>query len=577
MDSASIREALTPPSPRASGTSFRAVTIAVGGIEARKAIDEEMAWHYAQIALLKAKRNAMAPISTLPNELMTRIFTIFAVDSDALFNLKWTKIIYVCRHWHALAQAAYPLWSFIDLSTGANFDRFYEQIMRSGTAPLSLKMTLYDGGYSGVILSHSERICELVLKGVSKHVYEVITKLSDHKFPILSFLSLDPSYQQDELPVDFAQALPDVLFDGRLPSLRNLTLKSIAFPPPFLSDLTTLSLSECKNSFTRLPPSLSDLVDMLISCPRLCSLHLDLPSPSTTHKDYPVVDLPELDWLRLFGNVASCAVLLNHMRLPPRTSIQILPFGVHSGMNVRDILVPIRKHLRSPGAQKPLLLHIDRGPIHCRLSLFLGTAPRRFFDCDSARCTLSLNSHPSSEGTLRQIITKFLQAIPESITHLDASFASLGEVSWKTMVPLLSSLETVFLRVHSGAIACLHALHQLETPDGMPQAMPHIRRLHVYVVENTEEDTATVVRAGLEAYVKIRFGNGTPLETLEIDDQSYRFAGQVTEESLERMFPLMKGQILRNGVVFDPVVLKEKRAQREAFRRAKAAEWGIEI
>ncbi|KAJ7260359.1 hypothetical protein B0H12DRAFT_1107878 [Mycena haematopus] len=316
MDSASIRETLTPPSRRTSGTAPRAVT----GVEAQKAIDEEMAWHYAQIALLKAKRNAAAPISTLPNELMTRIFTIFAVESSALFNLKWTKIMYVCRHWHALAQAAYPLWSFIDLSESANVDRLddclYEQITRSGTAPLSLTIALYDGWYTDFILSHSERICELELSGVSKYVYEVITKLPNHKFPILSSLSLNPR-KQEELPADLVQALPDVLFDGRLPSLRKLTLHSIAFPSPLLSDLTTLSLVDCKNSFTSLPPSLGDLLHMLSSCPRLCSLCLDLSNLLTTHQDHPVVDLPELEATTFWPCRLMCGTPQSHM--PPST------------------------------------------------------------------------------------------------------------------------------------------------------------------------------------------------------------------------------------------------------------------
>ncbi|KAJ7898659.1 hypothetical protein B0H14DRAFT_2430089, partial [Mycena olivaceomarginata] len=49
----------------------------------------------------------MAPIFSLPTELL------YVVDSDALFNLKWTKIMYVCRHWRALALAAHVLWACI--------------------------------------------------------------------------------------------------------------------------------------------------------------------------------------------------------------------------------------------------------------------------------------------------------------------------------------------------------------------------------------------------------------------------------------------------------------------------------
>ncbi|KAJ7764940.1 hypothetical protein B0H16DRAFT_1310474, partial [Mycena metata] len=67
-----------------------------------------------QIFVLKAKRNSMAPICTLPNELMTRILTTYAIDLN-IFELKWAKIMYVCRHWYELALAAQSLWGFIDL------------------------------------------------------------------------------------------------------------------------------------------------------------------------------------------------------------------------------------------------------------------------------------------------------------------------------------------------------------------------------------------------------------------------------------------------------------------------------
>ncbi|KAJ7128501.1 hypothetical protein C8R44DRAFT_778073 [Mycena epipterygia] len=64
----------------------------------RTTIDSEIAWHYAQIALLMSKRNTIAPIGSLTNELLSRILTIYAVDSGTLFTLEWTQVMYVCRH-----------------------------------------------------------------------------------------------------------------------------------------------------------------------------------------------------------------------------------------------------------------------------------------------------------------------------------------------------------------------------------------------------------------------------------------------------------------------------------------------
>ncbi|KAJ7787338.1 hypothetical protein B0H14DRAFT_2629514 [Mycena olivaceomarginata] len=89
------------------GNARRAVSIAAPTLEdTRKAIDEEIVWHYAKMDLLKAKRNAMAPIFSLPNELMTRVITIFAVDSNTLFNLKWTKLMRVCPYSETRPQGA---------------------------------------------------------------------------------------------------------------------------------------------------------------------------------------------------------------------------------------------------------------------------------------------------------------------------------------------------------------------------------------------------------------------------------------------------------------------------------------
>ncbi|KAJ6460260.1 hypothetical protein C8R45DRAFT_1221128 [Mycena sanguinolenta] len=508
--------------------------------EAQQELDDEMAWHYVQIDILKAKRNAMAPISALPNELMTRILTLFAVESNSLFDLKWTKtFIHVCCHWYALAQAAHPLWGFIDLSSGGNFDWMYEQFRRSGSAHLSLRIALYEGWHADEILSQSERIWELQLKGEAKHVYDVITELPNHSFPILSSLSLDPSYPRQNLPPDFVQALPNSLLDGRLPNLRELKLASgVAFPPRLLSGLTTLSLSDCNDSSTSLAISFDELLVMLASCPRLFSLKLD-PISVPTHQDYPTVDLPDLNRLRIHGKVTACAAILNHLRFLSHTNIEILLWGVSSGAEVRDILVPIRKHIRSPGTQMPFLLHIHRNPAHGTLTLCRRTARHSTFECESA-CALMFNSHPSSEAALRQILTKFLKAIPESATHLDVSLGStLGKVSWKAVVPLLPALKAVYIYAHSSAEAGLRALNELEALDPVRRTFPLIRRLYVSAFQHLdlEDETIIMVRTGLEDYVTARFDNGTALETLEIEDQHYMFGyGKDVEESLKRIF-----------------------------------------
>jgi hypothetical protein len=60
-----------------------------------------------------------------------------------------------------------------------------------------------------------------------------------------------------------------------------------------------------------------------------------------------------------------------------------------------------------------------------------------------------------------------------------------------------------------------------------------------------------------------------------MEDQYYVLAGR--EERLARLFPLMKGEIYWNDVVYDPIKRKEEQAEWEAERRALAIEFGIEL
>ncbi|KAJ6518125.1 hypothetical protein C8R47DRAFT_1031516 [Mycena vitilis] len=545
------------------------------------AIEREIAWHYAQIASLKAKRNAMAPICSLPNELMTRILTIYAVETESLFNLKWTKVIFVCHRWHALALAAQPLWGFINAKYGGKrAHRLIIQLKRSVVAPLSLKFHFSDKPfYVDYALEHAQRIAQLEVAGEAQYVYELIDRLSDFELPILSSLSVDPRWKRDELPEGFIQALPSALLDGRLPNLRELTLQSIAFPWSSLSGLESLSLSKCNDSSDSPLSGFDGLLQMLSACPQLrnLKLYLCIPPP-VLDQLYAAVNLPALAWLRLCDPVRSCEVLLNHLRLPPTTSIEILLQGVRKGSDIRQILVPIRKHVRAPGARKALLLQIDRNSnSYCTMSLFCDTGPPDSHKYDFVGYPFALNFHPETEGALRQIFTKILHAVPsDSITHVDARAGShIQEVSWRGLMRLLPNLETVYLQVNTTAVNCVNALAYLEVQDAQHRTFPRIRRLHFLVprgmVKDGNEINITLLTA-LEAFLQ---ACASGPDSMVFDDDQYNLSPQ--EEILDRLFVLMKGEILWNGIVYDPVERKEQQERLEEERRALFLELGIEM
>ncbi|KAJ7645317.1 hypothetical protein B0H17DRAFT_1216062 [Mycena rosella] len=305
------------------------------------ALEKEIAWHCAQIAILKAKRNSLPPTCSLPNELLCRIFTIYAVDSDSLFDLKSVKkIMYVCHRWHNLAVATQPLWSFIQLGWGRRrIPRFYKQLERSGAAPITLRIEVFEGYYTPAIVENAGRIQAVELRGEGKNIYDLIRSLPHHDFPILSSLNLDPSHKHDELR-------------------KELVLRSIAIPWRSLRGLTMLCLTDCGDTAS-LPHTFAVMLEMLDACPQLRTLKLEQAMPPPLLDiHYPTVDLAALAWIRLRDDADTCATLLNHLHFPPTTSVHVFPYGVRAGPDVSDLLIPIRKHLRAPAGATAHLVHI---------------------------------------------------------------------------------------------------------------------------------------------------------------------------------------------------------------------------
>ncbi|TFK69725.1 hypothetical protein BDN72DRAFT_959332 [Pluteus cervinus] len=85
---------------------------------ARQNIDEEIARLEARIIALKTSRNALSPITCLPQEIIQDIFVLASAraypSSGTTFGKTSLLISWVCRSWRELAHRASALWSFID-------------------------------------------------------------------------------------------------------------------------------------------------------------------------------------------------------------------------------------------------------------------------------------------------------------------------------------------------------------------------------------------------------------------------------------------------------------------------------
>ncbi|KAJ7203344.1 hypothetical protein GGX14DRAFT_652249, partial [Mycena pura] len=498
----------------------------------------DVAPHKAQIARLTAKRNAIFPIWKLPNEILSCIFAIHAVDAH--FDLKWTQIMYVCSRWYSLVLAEQLLWAHINMEWNSfAIVRFFRQIERSGVAPLMIQIHLSEAASEIILFDHCPRLHALEVGGEARYIYHLIEKMSGHSFPNLASLSLDTCFKRVELPHDFIEALPDVLFDGRLPRLRALTLRDIAFPWRLVNNLETLNLTNCDNSLTSTPTTFYDLLSLIRSCPRLRNLALtsdNLPAPVPLQYYYPV-DLPFLNELYLCQDISVLLGLLHFLHFPATAAICILASDVRCGAEVKDILIPLRKHMRAPTAPRISLLKIDVGGVkiwgvtrpdygitHLALSFFSGSAPGR------KDFSVSITSYPPTKAALRQIAAKVIKAAPNtSITHLDAREAvAVDTGSWCAALKLLPALHTVYLFAHAGGSNLLCALGDIR-----------IRRLHVVfgqpvTVPHREVDDFL---EALKNYMRITCAWGNELESLELEDPQNTLCKH--EKTLQRLFPVM--------------------------------------
>ncbi|KAJ7238717.1 hypothetical protein C8J57DRAFT_1528655 [Mycena rebaudengoi] len=530
------------------------------------AIDEEIAFLSARIALLKTKRNTIVPIFSLPNEVMSRIITIYAVESNSLASLGWTKVMLVCRLWREISLTSQPLWSVIDVPY-RGFYRVARQLELSGAAPLTIKLGATSSlSYARILRRHAARIRSLELSGPVAEMHSIIESLAEDTFPILHSLSLQAHGTQDVPPPMGPMALPPELFTECMSRLRSLTLRQIDLPWMSLTRLQYLDLTDSSDSTPSDVPSFDTLLSMLRLSPELktLSFHSVIQS-AIPERQYPVVELPALEYLSLRENVEDCATLLSHLVVPSNTHMYLLPLGVSTGDDIRDLLIPIRKHIRATDAPIPALLKINcaasLGPIpYFSTAIFENTSvPDNFNSMQSG--ILSINSHPRNEHSLRQIMSKMLKAFPsQSITHLDAREAThLTLTSWKAALLLLPSLETINLSANEAAVNLTTALLAAK-PGASGAGYAHLRSIQLTAFMWSSDQTPIIASAVdmLEQPLTTCHNNGTPVERLTVEERNSCL--EMNEDRWNVWFGLV-GTLIKDGQVYDPVQRRKLVAQ----------------
>ncbi|TFY63455.1 hypothetical protein EVG20_g6306 [Dentipellis fragilis] len=293
--------------------------------------------------------NSLAPINSLPVELLTEIFSHLAHDSEispALANGHLVRASGVCAYWREAALSCPNLWTRIDLFksdlAALAFERCQNlSVYASLTLPRAGKFvhskTLAACAF---IREHAAQVAGIAFELPTGAHIEFLHSLPP-LLPVLRRLVLD-DISCDRISI---MALsPDVvsLSPETAPSLRRLGLfySSLPWTFPIFRGLQSLQV-RCQAPHAI--PSLSTFRDVLLACPELENLLLyDAgPLPSDSETDASLIDPVPLLKLRrlklkyygdlrdvhdpqsydLTGGSARTTLILSHLMIPRSTFI----------------------------------------------------------------------------------------------------------------------------------------------------------------------------------------------------------------------------------------------------------------
>jgi hypothetical protein len=389
--------------------------------KARRDNDSEIA-RLSESILARARRNTLAPIFKLPNEMLTTIFMDIVLETR-----DWCSIIpvtQVCQHWRQAAINYHLLWRYVDLSERMPLPP--DIISRSEDTPLCVTAHLTRPGPTSPI----DAVFEFINENMGRiEALDIAIPSGPHSRKDFTLVNPGPLLEAVRLDAEYSvgtKPFVPTFFHGHAPRLQKLALIGgrINWSWPILSQLTLLSVSYA----TRL--DLAKTLSALTEMPRLRDLELEecLPWPpgryggesSTINK---IVRLANLSKVNLSGTVNECAYFLDHVRFTPSTSLRLetrVPdeglFHIHS-LNIFQIF-----H------------NLPRSPCH-QLQITCGFKHLCF-------ATPILMFHLNGPGVLLPCFIVALKAIAETATfeelqfNFKSDFFALTEHDWSRVLQI---------------------------------------------------------------------------------------------------------------------------------------------
>ncbi|KAI9449845.1 hypothetical protein F5148DRAFT_619771 [Russula earlei] len=490
----------------------------------RQDIDDELKSLEDSIRELKSRRNALAPISCLPPETLSVIFSFL---SSSAWNIKadgfeWICVAHVCHHWREVALNHPRFWSYVNF-TNLTSDGLAEILARAKMTPLHLMTKEFrlimarSDSYWRQLEAHISHTRHLSLSGHSQFCNMLQRFVSSAL--ILEHLSLSHYSPTSSFTI------PDTLFNGTTPRLISLELNGcdISWKSPLLKGLRIL---EIVNPSTNSLPMLEDWLDALNELSQLKTLVLHYATPIASHvtsfipEPQRTVTLPSVIQFNISAHAKDCALALAHLSLPALTWLHVsVQSNDRGGDDVRLVIPYIARNAHGTQDIEPLRSMLISGePTRAELLAWtLPDADAKVSDpitllkaAPSARVVFSAVGRLWHPGTDTAIIDALLMHLPmKSISTLSAqNHARLSKKLWISHAPSWPLLERARL-----APTAVRPFREMLIEDPSPDGprLPSLTKLILHNVSLTSLRTYH-----LRDMLIHRVEQGVPLEALDL-------------------------------------------------------------
>jgi hypothetical protein len=340
----------------------------------RRSIDAEIKSLEESIKVLKYRRNALSPISSLHPELFAAIFSIVCLPGKSSqdgkpndYNLVRLRISHVCHQWRETALNLPLLWSRVDF-TSMNLAGAAEALVRAKSAPLYLEANISSqrwdddrfSTFQNELQAHVPHIRHLKISAKPALLHKTLLGLITPA-PTVESLSLSSTggHRRWRAGRSGRLSIPDTLFDSSAPRLSRLELRNcdIRWSSLLLKGLKHLKIVTVS---TNARPDLTVWLAAMEEMPQLTTLTLHSASPIPSPLPLVVkrtATLPFLTHLDMLDYPGDCALVLAHLHLPSLTWLCLTSiFSSHPliGSDVQKLLPFIVRHAHGPQDTQPL-------------------------------------------------------------------------------------------------------------------------------------------------------------------------------------------------------------------------------